>query len=213
MLFDDQSRVLTAMASTWGIYYWNRLNMGISVASEIFQEAIEKLLLGITNIKVALDDVMIYTKTKEEGQKIPTQCLDRIQESGMTLNKDKCEFIEVEITFFGVTVSKNVIKPKKSKYVDLQNCEPPTTVKEVQSFLGLTGYFKNRSPYQSSIDKPLRNLLKSGAVFKWDKAEKDAYKKLKETIIEEETAFFDHKKDTELGAIRLLQFLDSNRQQ
>ena len=60
--------------------------MGILVASEIFQETIEKLLQGITNIKVALDDVMIYTKTKEEGQKIPTQCLDRIQESGMTLN-------------------------------------------------------------------------------------------------------------------------------
>ena len=198
MLFNERARELTAMATVWGIYYWNRMNMGISIASEIFQEAMEKLLEDIPNIKVALDDVMIHTKTKDEGQRILTQCLDRIRESGMTLNKEKCEFVKQEITFFGVTVSKDGVKPKKSKYEDLQNCDPPTTVKEVQSFLGLTGYFKNRSPYKSSIDKPLRNLLKSGTSFKWEKEENEAYKRLKEIVIEEEMAFFDHKKDTEL---------------
>ena len=44
----------------------------------------------------------------------------------------------------------------------------------------------------------MRNLLKKDAVFKWDQDEKDAYSKLKECIIEEEMAFFDSKKDTEL---------------
>ena len=116
----------------------------------------------------------------------------------MTLNKEKCVFIQKEITFFGVTISKDGVKPKKAKYEDLKNCDPPTTIKEVQSFLGLTGYFKNRSPYQSSIDKPLRNMLKKGAKFKWENEEKAAYAKLKETIIEEEMAFFDHKKETEM---------------
>ena len=117
--------------------------MGISIASEIFQEAMQKLLQGIPNIKIALDDVIIHTKNKNERQIILTQCLDRIRDSGMTLNKVKCEFIKQEITFFGVTISKDGVKPKKSKYEDLKNCEPPTTVKEVQIFLGLTGYFKN----------------------------------------------------------------------
>ena len=125
MLFNDRARELTAMATVWGIYYWNRMNMGISIASEIFQEAMEKLLEDIPNIKVALDDVMIHTKSKDEGERILTQCLDRIRESGMTLNKEKCEFVKQEITFFGVTVSKDGVKPKKSKYEDLQNCDHP----------------------------------------------------------------------------------------
>jgi hypothetical protein len=198
LLFDDESRLLTAMSTTWGIYYWNCLNMGISIASELFQEKMQQILEGIPGVKVALDDVLIASNTKAEAQERLTAALDRVSASGMTLNKEKCEFIKQEITFFGVTITKNGIKPKKGKYEDLQNCLPPTNFKEVQSFLGLTSYFKNRSPYQSSIDKPLRNLLKKGAPFKWELEEKEAYTKLKNTIIEEEMAFFDHKKESEL---------------
>ena len=47
MSFDGQSRLLTAMSTIWGTYFWNRLNMGISIASEIFQEMMQNLLYGI----------------------------------------------------------------------------------------------------------------------------------------------------------------------
>ena len=198
MEFDDQSRLFTAMATIWGIYYWNRMNMGIATASEIFQEMIMELLDGIPGIKVALDDVLIYSISIENGQERLKQCLDRISASGMTLNKEKCEFLKREVVFFGVTISEEGIKPKKSKFEDLENCKEPSNTKEVRSFLGTVGYFKNRSPYQSSIDKPLRNLIKDGAIFKWGKEEKDSFNQLKQVIIEEEMAFFDHKKESEL---------------
>ena len=119
-----------------------------------------KKLEGIKGVKVALDDVLIHAPTHEDGASSLTQCLDRISASGMTLNKNKCVFLQEEVNFFGVTVSAEGVKPKKSKYEDLQNCLPPTNIKEVHSFVGLASYFKNRSPYQSSIDKPLRDLLK-----------------------------------------------------
>ena len=61
-------------------------------------------------------------------------CYSWIQKKECYNNKDKCEFVKEEITFFGVTISKDGVKPKKSKYEDLKNCEPPTTVKEIQSF-------------------------------------------------------------------------------
>ena len=107
-----------------------------------------------------MDDIMIHTEKKEQGQEILTAVLDRISQSGMTLNKEKCVFLQEEVTFFGFTVSGDGVKPKKSKIEDLQSCLPPRNIKEVHSFIGLTSYFKNRSPYQSSIDKPLRDMLK-----------------------------------------------------
>ena len=197
--YDEESRLLTAMATIWGLYYWNRMNMGIATASEIFQETMQEMFQDMDkNVKVALDDIMIHSSTKEEGQAILTAVLNRISESGMTLNKEKCVFLQKEVTFFGVTVSEDGVRPKKSKIEDLQNCLPPRNIKEVHSFIGLTSYFKNRSPYQSSLDKPLRNLLKKGAVFKWGSEEKEAYNLLKQTVMEEEMAFFDHKKVSEL---------------
>ena len=199
MAYDDESRLLTAMATIWGLYYWNRMNMGIATASEIFQETMQAMFHDLDkNVKVALDDIMIHSESKEEGQAILTAVLNRISESGMTLNKEKCAFLQKEVTFFGVTVSEDGVRPKKSKIEDLQNCLPPRNIKEVHSFIGLTSYFKNRSPYQSSLDRPLRDLLKKGAIFKWGSAEQEAYSLLKQTVMEEEMAFFDHRKVSEL---------------
>jgi hypothetical protein len=172
--------------------------MGIATASEILQEVMEKVLAGIPNIKVALDDVAIGTSTEAEHGITLKRVLDRIKDSGMTLNKKKCVFFQPEIEFFGVTISKDGVKPKKAKYKDLQECEEPKNTNEVRSFLGLAGYFKTRSPYQSSISKPLRNLIKGQTRFKWESEERQAYEKLKQIVIEEEMSFFNHKLPTEL---------------
>ena len=129
--------------------------------------------------------------TVKEGQASLTECLNRIKEVGMTLKKEKCYFRVKELDFFGVTISANGITPKKGTLDDLQNSLPPTNIKEVHSFLGCTGYFKNRSPYQSSIDRPLRKLIRKGATFKFEEDEQKSWAKLKQIVIEEAMAFFD----------------------
>ena len=106
MAFDEESRRLTAMATIWGLYYWNRMNMGIATASEIFQEMMQATFHDMDkNVKVDLDDLLIHSATRELGQIILATVLDRISQSGMTLNKEKCVFLQEEVTFFGVTVS------------------------------------------------------------------------------------------------------------
>ena len=190
--YDKESRALNVMATPWGLYCWNRLNMGISTASEIFQETMVKVLGDIPNIEIAMDDVLVHTKNKEEHDKIIKQVLERISTSGMTLNPRKCKFYQNEVDCFGITISAEEIRPKKAKYRDFIECEEPTNTKEVRSFLGCAGYFKTRSPDQSAISKPLRDLLKVSRAFKWDDEEKNAYNQLKQIVIEESMAFFNH---------------------
>ena len=110
----------------------------------------------------------------------------------MTLNPLKCQFFKKSVEFFGMTISEHGISPKKAKYQDLIDCEEPTCTKDVRSFLGFAGYFKNRSPYQSSVNKPLRDLLKTNHSFKWNDDEKNSFKEVKRIVIEEAMAFFDH---------------------
>ena len=196
--YDDQSRLLTATATTWGVYIWNAMNMGLCVASEIFQEAMRNLLGDLPGVKVAMDDVLLATKTREEMEKLVTTVLDRIREHGMTLNPRKCQFFKNQIDFFGMNVSEEGIKPKKEKLKDLKECEPPKDAKEVRAFLGLAGYFKTRTPHQSTIDKPLRDLLIKGKRFKWEVDEQQAYQRIKDIVIEEALAHFDCDNKTEL---------------
>lgn len=197
--YDEESRALMAMSTKYGLYYWDRLSMGVATASEIFQEVMQSHFEDLKkNLKVAIDDLLLHHNTKDEAQQALNKVLDRISDMGMALNKDKCVFIAEEVSFFGVTISAAGVKPKQSKVHDLKTCLPPINAKQVQSYLGLTSYFKSRSPYQSSIDKPLRDLVKKGAKFKWEQEQEAAFQRLKNIIIEEELAFFDHKKVTEL---------------
>jgi hypothetical protein len=45
----------------------------------------------------------------------------------------------------------------------------PTTVTEIQSFLGLAGYYWRFIEGFSKIAKPMISLLEKGREFKWDK--------------------------------------------
>ena len=154
MAYDNESILLTAMATIWGLYYCNRMNMGIATVSVIFKATMQPMFHDLDkNVKVALDDIiMIHSASKEEGQEILTAVLNRIIESEMTLIKEKCDFLQKEVSFFGVTVSGDGVKPKKSKIEDLRNCLPPRNIKEVHYFVGLTSYFKNYMLTQDRMD-------------------------------------------------------------
>ena len=142
------------------------------------------LLGDIPGVKAVLDDVLIATKDLKSGRASLTECLTRIQAVGMTLNKKKCEFLQPEVTFFGITISEKGIQMKKDTVEDLMNANPPTNAKELHSFLGLTGYFKSRTPKQSQIDAPLRKLIKSNKKFNHlTEEESKAFQQLKSEVI------------------------------
>jgi hypothetical protein len=53
------------------------------------------------------------------------------------------------------------------KVQEVMNWKPPTTVRQIQSFLRLTGYYQRFIPDFSRIAKPMTELLKKGAKFEW----------------------------------------------
>ncbi|GFY19898.1 transposon Tf2-11 polyprotein [Trichonephila clavipes] len=75
----------------------------------------------------------------------------------------------------------------------------PTTVKEVQSFLGLTGYFRKFIPAYSQIAKPLSDLTRKDNPFMFEQPQMDAFEKLKKLLTESLVlSIFQQGKTTEL---------------
>jgi hypothetical protein len=74
----------------------------------------------------------------------------------------KCEFWIKEVPFLGHVVSPEGIMVDLGKVKEVLEWKPPTTVSEVQSFLGLVGYYRRFIPNFSKIAKPITELLKKG---------------------------------------------------
>lgn len=73
----------------------------------------------------------------------------------------------------------------RKKTTAVKKFPQPTTVKQVQSFLGLTGYFRKCILSYSLIAKPLSDLLRKGQIFVFGPAQVEAFNRLKTLLISE----------------------------
>jgi hypothetical protein len=53
--------------------------------------------------------------------------------------------------------------------------KPPTTVRQIRSFLGLAGYYHHFIPDFSRMGKPMTELLKKGVKFDWSQKCEDCH--------------------------------------
>ena len=65
-----------------------------------------------------------------------------------------------EYTYLGHVVGNGVVKPQEDKLTAIKHLPQPTTKKQIQSFLGLTGYYRQFIPNYAAIAVPLTNMIK-----------------------------------------------------
>ncbi|GFY67060.1 enzymatic polyprotein, partial [Trichonephila inaurata madagascariensis] len=81
-------------------------------------------------------------------------------------------------------VENGTIKPSTAKTQAVRKFPEPTTIKQVQSFLGLTGYFRKYIKDYSTIAKPLSDLTRKENPFVFGTLQKAAFEKLKNIMSE-----------------------------
>jgi hypothetical protein len=61
---------------------------------------------------------------------------------GLYAKLSKCEFWLKHIKFLGPTISQEGIAVDPDKMQEVMEWKPPTMVRQIWSFLGLTGYYR-----------------------------------------------------------------------
>ncbi len=147
----------TAFACHRGLYEFTRIPYGLCNAPGQFQRIMQKVLGDLvgTVCMVYLDDVIIFSRSKDEHARHVRAILDRIGAAGMTLKLAKCKFGLERLDLLGYTVARGSIEPQESKVKAIRDLAPPTTVKEVRSFLGMTGYYHQCLPRYAHVAAPL----------------------------------------------------------
>lgn len=129
-----------------------------------------------------LDDLIIPSGDRDTGIRNLEIVLKIASEAGLIINWEKCCFLQSKIEFLGHIVENGQVYPSIHKVEAVRKFPELTNVKQVQSFLGLSGYFRKFIPNYSIIARPLSNLLKSNTKFQFAAKEKEAFIHLKEVL-------------------------------
>ena len=97
LALDEKSQEYTTVNTHKGLLRYRRLSFGISSAPGIFQRTIEGLLQNIPGVVVYIDDILITCRTQNEVVENLQEVLKRLQEAGLSLKREKCQFLQESV--------------------------------------------------------------------------------------------------------------------
>ncbi|ORD96477.1 POL2 [Hepatospora eriocheir] len=141
---DEQSKHMTAFTTVTGKYHYKKMPFGLRNAPSHFQNIMYVVLQKfIPNKCIAyMDDIIVFSKGKEEHYNILKEILNQLAEYGLKINLDKCQFIKKEIEFLGFKIMEKKLFPAESKNEKLQNILKSKNKKELRSALGFLSYYR-----------------------------------------------------------------------
>lgn len=156
----ESSKKITAFATPFGVYEWNRLSQGLCNAPAVFQRVMEGCFrdMNLTELIIFLDDLLIHGKTLEELEERTIKVLERLRKFKLKLDPAKCVFGTAEVKHLGHVISENSIRPDPDKTSAVDSWPKPATVKEVKSFLGFCNMYRKFIPQFHTMSKPLNEL-------------------------------------------------------
>lgn len=182
LVLNEASQKYTCINTHRGLFAYTRLVFGLAPAPAIFQRVMEGLLAGINGVLCLLDDVLITAGTRSEHMARLHQVLQRIQDAGLVLKKDKCEFFKEEISYLGYIINKDGLKKSPEKIKAIAQAPIPSNVTQLQSFLGLINYYRCFVADASTVLSPLYELLKKGSKWHWSEKENEAFLEIKRRL-------------------------------
>ncbi|KAK3540361.1 hypothetical protein QTP70_029552 [Hemibagrus guttatus] len=134
----------TAFLTMRGHYEYRIMPYGLANAPAVFQSFINKIFRDIMNKYVVayIDDILIYSKSEEEHQSHVRTVLTRLLENQLYVKAEKCEFHVQRTSFLGYNVSYQGVEMDNSKITAVTEWPQPTTVKELQRFLGFANFYR-----------------------------------------------------------------------
>lgn len=150
----------TAIVTPFGLYEFPMMTFGLRNAGQTFQRFIDEVIRGLHFCYGYLDDILVYSRNRQEHECHLRQLFTRLNQYGILLNTSKCELGVEEVKFLGYHVSKDGIRPLEEKVEAIKRYPEPRSIKELRRFLGMVNFYHRFVPRSAQRQAPLNALLK-----------------------------------------------------
>jgi predicted aspartyl protease len=174
----------TAFRTRYGHFEYNVMPFGLTNAPASFQHFINDTLRDFLDVfcTAYLDDILIYSDSLAEHQIHVRQVLERLQQAGLYLKPEKCEFHVQEVKYLGLIITTEGIRMDPAKVAAVKDWQVPANLKDVQAFLGFANFYRRFILGYSKIVAPLTALTKKDQRFQWNVLAQAAFDELKEAF-------------------------------
>jgi Reverse transcriptase (RNA-dependent DNA polymerase) len=141
----EESRPYTAFyVEGCGYFVYRRMPFGLTGAPSCFNEVTAKALHGLvgTVLQLFVDDGAMAGNVFADKLANLRTFFTRCREEHLSLSPQKSKLFMSEVVFAGECVGINGIWGDLTKLTAVVNWQRPTTIQNLEAFLGLTSYFR-----------------------------------------------------------------------
>ena len=165
----DEDIFKTTFRTRYGHYEFVIMPFKLTNAPAIFMCLMNNVMHKYLDkfVVIFIDDILIYSKTKEEHKEHLKIELQELREHQFFAKFSKCDFFKDKIQYLGHVVSNDGISIDPDKVKAIMEWLVPKNISDIISFMGITRYYWNFIEGFSKIAYPITSLQKKGKKFKW----------------------------------------------
>ena len=166
-------------------FEWVVMPMGLSTAPSTFQRWMDASLQGLEDfVLVYLDDVLVFSATKDDHDMHLQKLFERFREKKMRVKRSKCEFYQTKIKFLGHVISDGKLQVDEEKLSKLDAWQPPLqNVRQTRQVMGFLSYYRAFFPNFATVTAPITNTLRTAKKgFQWTEEATQALEQAKRML-------------------------------
>ena len=158
-----------------GQFQWMVTPQGLMGAPASFSRLMDRIMADTSNIITYIDDVLVHSKNHKDHLHHIATALQRLRDAHLRLNVSKCTFGATSVQYLEHTVTSKGVQPGQDKTAAIKDAQPPSTPKQLKSFLGLANYFRSFIPKFSTTAAPLFALTRKDTTWRGGPLPDDAH--------------------------------------
>ena len=162
--------------------------MGTVVAQDIFQSKLDSIFIGMEGVTGIADDMVIAGRDKMEHDGNFLAFMEKCMNNNLTLNLEKIQFKQSQVSLYGHGWSKHRISPDPKKIQALNQIEFPPDKETMRSFLGMINYLNRYSALSAHLAAPFSALTHQAVDYKQGKVHFENFNRLKLENFQQEGA-------------------------
>ena len=156
--------------------------MGTVVAQDIFQSKLDSIFIGMEGVIGIADDMVIAGRDEMEHDRNFLAFMEKCMSNNLTLNLEKIQSKQTQVSFYGHCWSKQGISPDPKKIQALNHMEFPLDKETMRSFLGMINYLNRYSALSAHLTTPLSALTHQATDYRPGKVHFENFNQLKVEI-------------------------------